>query len=105
MELMEDEARDLLVHRCLNAALASLVITVLGAAALALVLAELGYNRDLYLVPAWLLNLNTARQLGRAAQAQHRNAWLHGIVAAIWPVTAMLVLGYLYTRNVQSRAR
>jgi hypothetical protein len=102
-ELRDDEARDQMAHRHLQAALVSLVVSVLGAAALGLVLGELGYSPDLCLLAAWVINLNTARHLGKAAQAQRRNAWLYGIAAATWPAIAMAVLGYLYCRVVLPR--
>ncbi len=105
MELMDDEMRDQLAHRHLQAALASLVVSVFGAAALALVLGELGYNPEVCILAAWLINLNTARHLGKAAQAQRRSAWLYGIAAAIWPAVAMGVLAYLYMHVVRARSR
>jgi hypothetical protein len=101
---MNDSDRDFLAHRHLQAALTSWLVTLFGAVALALVLGELDYNVELATLGAWLINLNTARHLGRAAMAQRRNPWLHGIAAAIWPATAMAVMTYLYLRAVRQPA-
>jgi hypothetical protein len=104
-ELMDNEARGQLVRRHLQLAMVSLVVTIFGGAALGLVLGQLGYNPDLCMLAAWLINLNTARHLGRAAQLQGRSAWLHGVAAAIWPAIAMGVLGYLSLRAILPRAK
>jgi hypothetical protein len=102
---MDNDARYQLARRHLQAALVSLLVTVFGAAALGVVLGQMGYNPDLCMLVGWLINLNTARHLGKAAQAQGRSAWLHGVAAAIWPAIAMGVLGYLCLRAILLRAR
>jgi hypothetical protein len=76
-----------------------LVLEIFGAAALGVVLDQIGLNSAMALVAAWIANLFTAWYLFKAAQYQGRHALLYGLFAALLPATALLVFLRLYTHD------
>lgn len=67
-----------------------LVVAVLGASALGLVLSRLGFNPDLALVAAWLVNFGAAWYIAQAARALNRSALGYGLFSALGPFAAIV---------------
>ncbi|MFC3552472.1 hypothetical protein ACFOLC_15820 [Lysobacter cavernae] len=67
-----------------------LALEILGGAAAAMVLSELGYSSDIAIIVVWLLNTATAWFIGKAAAAQGKNQWLYGLPSLAPPIAIWL---------------